>query len=57
MQLSKALDEKTSSFENLNIQFLETKTRLIAIEQSLKEKEDRLANNDKGNFVLYIDNQ
>ncbi|VVC28737.1 Spindle assembly abnormal protein 6, N-terminal [Cinara cedri] len=47
MQLSKALNEKTSNVESLNIQFLETKNRLTAVEHSLKEKEDRLASNDK----------
>lgn len=51
-QLSKSLEEKISSYDNLNVQFLETKNRLTSIEQNLKEKEDRLANNDKGNFVV-----
>lgn len=52
LQLSKALDEKTSSIESLNIQYLETKNRLTVVEQNLKEKEDRLASNDKGNSVF-----
>jgi len=52
-KLSKYLEEKTSSFENLNIQLLETKNRLTVVEQNLKEKEERLASNDKGNFAFY----
>jgi chromosome condensin MukBEF ATPase and DNA-binding subunit MukB len=51
-KLSKSLEEKTSSIENLNIQLLETKNRLTVVEQNLKEKEERLASNDKGNFVF-----
>lgn len=50
-QLSKSLEEKISNYDSLNVQFLETKNRLTSIEQNLKEKEDRLANNDKGNLV------
>ncbi|XP_026809256.1 spindle assembly abnormal protein 6 homolog isoform X1 [Rhopalosiphum maidis] len=46
-KLSKSLEEKTSSIENLNIQLLETKNRLTVVEQNLKEKEERLASNDK----------
>lgn len=46
-KLSKSLEEKTSSIENLNIQLLETKSRLSVVEQNLKEKEERLASNDK----------
>lgn len=49
--LSKSLEEKTSSYNSLNLQLLETKNRLTAVEQSLKEKEERLASNDKGNFI------
>lgn len=47
-KLSKSLEEKTSCIENLNIQLLETKSRLTVVEQNLKEKEERLASNDKG---------
>lgn len=50
--MSKSLEEKTSSNECLNIQLLETKNRLSAVEQSLKEKEERLASNDKGNIAF-----
>lgn len=50
--LLKSLEEKTSSYESLNIQLLETKNRLIAVEQNLKEKEERLASNDKGKTAL-----
>ncbi|XP_060880104.1 spindle assembly abnormal protein 6 homolog isoform X1 [Metopolophium dirhodum] len=46
-KLSKSLEEKTSNIENLNIQLLETKSRLTVVEQNLKEKEERLASNDK----------
>jgi len=46
-KLSKSLEEKTSSIENLNIQLLETKNRLTVVEQNLREKEERLASNDK----------
>ncbi|KAL4149113.1 hypothetical protein QTP88_003127 [Uroleucon formosanum] len=46
-KLSKSLEEKTASIENLNIQLLETKNRLTVVEQNLKEKEERLASNDK----------
>lgn len=46
-KLSKSLEEKSSSIENLNIQLLETKNRLTIVEQNLKEKEERLASNDK----------
>jgi len=53
-KLSKSLEEKSSSIENLNIQLMETKNRLTIVEQSLKEKEERLASNDKGNFFFYI---
>jgi len=53
-KLSKSLEEKISSIENLNIQLLETKSRLTVVEQNLKEKEERLASNDKGNFVLLL---
>lgn len=49
-QLSKSLEEKISSYDNLNTDFLATKNRLTVVEQNLKEKEERLANNDKGNF-------
>lgn len=51
-KLSKSLEEKSSSIENLNIQLLETKNKLTIVEQSLKEKEERLASNDKGNFFF-----
>lgn len=51
-KLSKSLEEKSSSIENLNIQLLETKNRLTIVEQNLKEKEERLASNDKGNFFF-----
>jgi len=53
-KLSKSLEEKTSSIEHLNIQLLETKSRLTVIEQNLKEKEERLASNDKGNSVFIL---
>jgi len=46
-QLSKSLEEKISSIESLHIQLLETKNRLASVEYSLKEKEERLASNDK----------
>lgn len=52
-KLSKSLEEKTSIIENLNIQLLETKSRLTVVEQNLKEKEERLASNDKGNYFFY----
>lgn len=52
-KLSKSLEEKTSNIESLNIQLLETKSRLTVVEQNLKEKEERLASNDKGNCVFY----
>jgi len=55
-KLSKSLEEKTSNIENLNIQLLETKSRLTVVEQNLKEKEERLASNDKGNSVFIIIN-
>lgn len=55
-KLSKCLEEKTSSVENLNIQLLETKSRLTVVEQNLKEKEERLASNDKGNYFFIIIN-
>lgn len=48
-QLSKSLEEKISSYDSLNTDFLATKNRLTVVEQNLKEKEERLANNDKGN--------
>lgn len=51
-KLLKSLEEKSSSIENLNIQLLETKNRLTIVEQNLKEKEERLASNDKGNFFI-----
>lgn len=50
--LSKSLEEKSLNIENLNIELLETKNRLKNLEQNLKEKEERLASNDKGNFIL-----
>jgi len=50
IQLSKLLEEKTLNYDSLNIQFLENKNRLTVVEQSLKEKEERLASNDKGNY-------
>lgn len=50
--LFKSLEEKTSCYESLNIQLLETRNRLIAVEQNLKEKEERLASNDKGKTAL-----
>lgn len=50
--LLKSLEEKTSCYESLNIQLLDTKNRLTAVEQSLKEKEERLASNDKGKTTL-----
>lgn len=53
-KLSKSLEEKTSSIETLNIQLLETKSRLTVVEHNLKEKEERLASNDKGNFVFVL---
>lgn len=37
----------------MNTQFLETKNQLSVVEQSLKEKEERLASNDKGIFIDY----
>lgn len=49
-QLSKSLEEKMSSYDSLNTDFLATKNRLTVVEQNLKEKEERLANNDKGSF-------
>lgn len=52
--LLKSLEEKTSSYESLNIQLLETRNRLITVEQNLKEKEERLASNDKGKTALKI---
>jgi len=52
-KLSKSLEEKTSCIENLNIQLLETKSRLTVVEQNLKEKEERLASNDKGKSIFY----
>jgi len=55
-KLTKSLEEKTSSIENLNIQLLETKSRLTVVEQTLKEKEERLASNDKGNYFFIIIN-
>lgn len=55
-KLSKSLEEKTSCIENLNIQLLETKSRFTVVEQNLKEKEERLASNDKGKFVFYTIN-
>ncbi|XP_025414780.1 spindle assembly abnormal protein 6 homolog [Sipha flava] len=45
--LSKLLEEKTTYIESQNIQLLETKNRLTTVEQSLKEKEERLTSNDK----------
>lgn len=51
-QLSKSLEEKISSITSMNVQLLETKNRLASVEQSLKEKEERLASNDKGNFIV-----
>lgn len=51
-KLSKLLEEKTTCLESQNIQLLETKNRLTTVEQSLKEKEERLTSNDKGNSVL-----
>lgn len=53
-RLSKLLEEKTTCIESQNTQLLETKNRLTTVEQSLKEKEDRLTSNDKGSSVLYI---
>jgi hypothetical protein len=35
---------------------LETKNRLTTVEQSLKEKEERLTSNDKGNYILESNN-
>lgn len=52
MHLFKSLEEKNSNYESLNIQLLETRNRLVAVEQSLKEKEERLASNDKGITAL-----
>lgn len=52
LQLSKSLEEKISSIESMHIQLLETKNRLVSVEHSLKEKEERLASNDKGNCVF-----
>lgn len=51
-QLSKSLEEKISSIESMHIQLLETKNRLVSVEHSLKEKEERLASNDKGNSIF-----
>lgn len=48
---SKSLQDKTSEIQSLNVQLLETKNQLTTVEQSLKEKEDRLASNDKGNLT------
>lgn len=53
MQLSKSYEEKSSNVESLNIELLETKSKLATIEHNLKEKEERLASNDKGNSALY----
>jgi len=53
-KLSKSLEEKISSIEKLNVQLLETKSQLTITEQNLKEKEERLASNDKGNSVFFF---
>jgi len=50
-QLSKSLEEKISSMASINIELLETKNQLLSVEKNLKEKEERLASNDKGNFL------
>lgn len=52
-QLSKSLEEKISSMASINIELLETKNQLLSVEKNLKEKEERLASNDKGNFLWY----
>lgn len=54
IQLSKSYEEKASKVENLNIELLETKNKLSAVEQTLKDKEERLASNDKGNTFNVI---
>lgn len=54
MHLSKLYEENSSKVESLNIQLLETKNKLSAVEQNLKEKEERLASNDKGNTFNVI---